>query len=118
MKLDGIDQVTKAAKAATAKILRRDPNDPDPTTLIECFSGDVIRVPFFGLCEFAFFIGRRTVTSKVELVGEDGQKRRVPVYGGVSSGFVRLLPRERNPPRAVTTVPGWVPVQCVDRHRP
>ena len=114
----GSDQVTKAAKAATAKILHRDPNDPDPTMLIECFPGDVVDVPFLGLCEFAFFIGCRTVTAKVEHLGEDGQERRVPVYGGVDSGLVRLHPISRNPPCELMAVPGWVPVQCVERYRP
>ena len=114
----GSDQVTKAAKQAVAKILHRDPNDPDPAMLIQCFPGDVVEIPFLGLCEFAFFIGRRIVTAKVEHLGADGQSRRVPVYGDISSGFVRLHPIKRNPPRVVTSIPAWVPVRCVERYRP
>ncbi len=113
----GSDQVTKQAKAAAKKILRRDPNDLDPVKLIECFPGDVIEIPFLGLCELGFFIGHRVVLGKTMRTVK-GHELSTPIYGGSASGFVRLHPIERNPPRDVTGVPAWVPVRCIERRRP
>lgn len=110
------NQVTKAAKAAAKKILRRNPGDPDPIKVIECFSGDLIEIPFLGLCEFAFFIGRRKRVGKVDRIIA-GRASHAPVYSGGCLGFVRLYPMDRNPPRSVLSIPAWVPVRCVRRYQ-
>ena len=88
----GADGFTKKQKAAARKIVRRRSIDEDPTTIAECFPGDDVEIPFLGVCNFAFRIGR---------------------HG--TGGFVRKL--VDNPVRCVFSVPGWVPVLCVTRYR-
>lgn len=88
----GGDQYSKKQKSDAKKILRRKSVDDDPTTIAECFPGDDVEIPFLGVCNFAFRIGRHS-----------------------KGGFVRLV--ENNPPRKIWSVPGWVPVRCVKRYR-
>jgi hypothetical protein len=84
------DVYTKKQVAAAKKIVRRRASDEDPTTVGECFPGDVIEVPFLGVCSFGFRLGR-------------------------GDGFMRLV--ENNPPRHLWKVPDWVPVRCIERYR-
>lgn len=85
----GREQYSKRQKADAERIRRRKPRTPDPERIGECFPGDMVEIPFLGLCVFAFRISRQ--------------------------GFVRL--RDNNPARTLYPVPNWVPVVCVQRYR-
>ncbi len=101
----GSDRISESQKKAAAKTLRREPNDPDPEFVAECFSGDVVEIPFLGVCEFGFFLGKRVAVKQ-------GKKK---IFVGAATGFVRRLPPARQTPRTVEGVPGWVPVRCIER---
>jgi len=88
----GNENYNKAQTRTAKKQPRRRTRDDDPTQIRECWPGDVIEVPFLGVCEFAFFIGRSRL-----------------------QGFLRN--QENNPVRHLWSVPGWVPVVCVTRYR-